>query len=139
MIPLTDKYGDIIRYQPQKRYNNIKNLSPNAEGDGCFCKFHIASKWNGHSGVYAYIINNSPVYIGQTNNLGSRFNDGYGSIQPRNCFKGGQITNCKVNKLVLQINESGGKIHLYFHSTSNYNTIEHQLIAEYNPPYNEQR
>ena len=29
-----------------------------------------------------------------------RYNNGYGRISPRNCFQGGQSTNCRVNNLI---------------------------------------
>ena len=40
------------------------------------------------------------IYIGETAGLRQRFNMGYGNISPRNCYVGGQSTNCKMNKIV---------------------------------------
>lgn len=41
------------------------------------------------------------MYIGRCrDSMQKRVNSGYGNISPKNCFKDGQSTNCKVNALV---------------------------------------
>jgi len=61
---------------------------------------------------------------------------GYGTISPRNCFEGGQKTNCKMNKVVLEIYKNGQKIDIYFYETKDYKAIEKELLESITTPYN---
>lgn len=108
----------------------------NKYGSGTFCRFSIHSKWSGASGVYAFFIDDVLVYIGQAADFAQRINMGYGNISPKNCFVGGQSTNCKINKMVLNAIKSGQKVTLYFHLTHDYNRVERELIKYYKPQYN---
>ena len=135
--PVVDKNGDIKEFQPQNKYKNDKNLKLNKHGEGSFCKFSINPVWAGVSGVYAFFINNELVYIGQCIDFAKRFNQGYGYISARCCFTGGQSTNCKINKLVLNSAKENKEIELYFLITNNYDKIEEELIKHYNPTYND--
>ena len=135
--PLTDEIGNIYRYSPQSRYNNKKNLKLHNYGDGEFCIFKLENA-NVVSGVYAWIIKGeaSPIYIGEAKNFRKRFNTGYGIISPRNCFVGGQITNCKMNKVVLDSYDKGLEIDIYFLKTLDYKNIELELLSEIKTIYN---
>lgn len=135
--PVVDKDGNIKEFQPQNKYKNDKNLELNKHGEGSFCKFSINPIWSGVSGVYAFFINNELVYIGQCIDFAKRFNQGYGYISARKCFAGGQSTNCKINKLVLNSVKENKNVDLYFLITNNYDKIERDIINHYNPPYND--
>ncbi len=52
-------------------------------------------------GVYAVFAGQDLAYIGGAVNLAKRWYD-YGQISPKKCYVGGQETNCRVNKLILQ-------------------------------------
>ena len=93
--------GTIRELMPQVRYNNAAGWSLHQYGDGPFCKFKIPRNLN-FSGVYALSVDHEIRYIGECEKLSQRFNAGYGNISPRNCFKGGQQTNCRINSLLLQ-------------------------------------
>lgn len=81
-----------------RKYLNIKKLELNRYGDSIFCKFNIENKYKKLKGLYCFAINDRIVYIGRcTDNYGKRINYGYGNISPRNCFIGGQSTNCRIN------------------------------------------
>ena len=134
--PVLDNYGKINEFFPQERYKNKDNLELNNHGDGAFCKFAIHPRWSGVSGVYAFYIDDTLAYIGQALDLAKRFNMGYGTIAPRNCYVRGQSTNCKINKLVLNSIKANKKVSLYFHMTHNFNEVERELIQHYNPEYN---
>ena len=61
---------------------------------------------------------------------------GYGNISPKNCFVGGQRTNCKMNKVVLQMYSENKKIDIYFFETKSYKTVEEDLLLSIETPYN---
>jgi hypothetical protein len=94
--PLRENDGSVRALKPQSRYKNNNALPLNKYGKGPFCKFTIPKGYK-VSGVYAIVVNQELKYIGECVNLSSRFNVGYGNISPRNCFKGGQETNCRIN------------------------------------------
>ncbi|MDG6221877.1 MAG: GIY-YIG nuclease family protein [Candidatus Bathyarchaeota archaeon] len=87
-------------------------------------------------GVYILVVNEIPKYIGKTKNLSIRFNLGYGNISPKNCYAGGQQTNCRLNKLILDSTKQGHKIELFFKETSKITEVEEGLIDQLNPEWN---
>ena len=87
-------------------------------------------------GVYLWIVDDEIIYIGETKNLRKRFNTGYGNISPRNCYLGGQSTNCKMNKVVLEYFEAGKQIKLYFLKTNDYKKVELELLSKICTRYN---
>ena len=90
----------------QKQCNNSDYLNPlNKYGDRVFCKFKISESHNilKKRGLYCYFVDGQVKYLGKcTSNFGTRINAGYGNISPKNCFKGGQPTNCHVNSEINQ-------------------------------------
>lgn len=133
LIPDCEK-GKVIRYYPQAEYNNIRRLSLNYYGAGAFCRFRIHAPEA--PGVYLWIVGSEILYIGETYNLARRFNEGYGMIAPRNCFEGGQSTNCKMNKAVMEYFERGTPVELYFYETRDYKRVELELLGRYKTRYN---
>ncbi len=121
--------GTIRKYMPQDRYENEKGLPLNNYGKGPFCKFKIPREW-GQSGVYAIVLNGVVKYVGECVNLASRYNMGYGNISPRNCFIGGQETNCRINNLIYTVTQQGKEIDLWFFATDEYKITEEQLRSE---------
>ena len=134
ILPDCDTDGCIIKFFPQERYDNKDNLPLLDNGNGAFCHFSIDV--SSCAGVYLWVVDKEIIYIGETENLHHRFNMGYGNISPRNCYKGGQSTNCKMNKLVLELYEQGKNIDLYFYETANYKVVERELLKRINTPYN---
>ncbi len=132
--PECDLNGKIISYSPQERYNNKKQLPLNKNGEGSFCKFKLAIE--PISGVYLWVADNQIIYIGEASNLSKRFNMGYGNISPKNCFKNGQSTNCKMNKIVKEYYEKNILIEIYAYYTKEYKKIEKELIIKYSPKFN---
>lgn len=76
------------------------------------------------------------MYVGECKNLTARFNTGYGQISPRNCFVGGQETNCRINKLILSEAVQGHGVRLWFMQTAAYKTIEMELRSIRRLPWN---
>ncbi len=124
--PETNADGSIRVFMPQSRYDNKAGLSLNRYGTGPFCKFKVPRELD-LSGVYAVQVGREVKYIGECKTLSSRYNMGYGNISPRNCFVGGQETNCRINNLILQQAKSGADISLWFLPTNEYKMVEREL------------
>lgn len=120
--------GSILCLMPQNRYANSKSLALNNYGNGPFCKFSIPNHFK-TSGVYALVVGDSVKYIGECISLSSRYNQGYGNISPRNCFKGGQETNCRINNLILREIENGLEVKLWFHECRDHKLHEKHLLT----------
>ena len=134
LIPDCDKDGNVIKYYPQDEYDNKAGLPLLYYGKGAFCRFSItADNW---PGVYLWVVDGQIIYIGETAGLKQRFNSGYGNILPRNCYVGGQSTNCKMNKVVLGHFERGKTVSLYFYQTTDYKRVELELLNRIYTPYN---
>ncbi len=137
IIPKSNGKGGITKDYPHERYINQNNLPLFDNGRDPFCRFSIdAGAW---AGVYLWMIDADIIYIGETANLIKRFNMGYGLISPRNCFKGGQQTNCKMNRSALELFEQGKTIELYFYQTCDHKRVERELLSKIETPYNARR
>ena len=126
--------GKAAKYYPQKNYNNVDHLPLLPDGHGTFCRFSVDAP--AAAGVYLWVVYGEIIYIGETVNLAKRFNMGYGNISPRNCFVGGQSTNCKMNKVVMEYYEKCTPIDLYFYETADNKQVELTLLRRYNTKYN---
>lgn len=127
--------GIITQMMPQERYKNARNLPLNKYGVGPFCKFNIPANLR-LSGVYAITTDDNLQYVGECANFSQRFNAGYGNISPKNCFKGGQETNCRLNNLIYSAAIAGKCISLWFHQTQDYKAVEAALRAKLRPNWN---
>ncbi len=136
IVPQCHADGIPRELMPQRRYRNPDNLPLHRYGKGPFCKFTIPGQWNHKVGVYAILVDGETVYVGETDDLGRRFNLGYGNISPRNCFKGGQPTNCRVNNLILSAYKEGSSVQLLFRETADRFHIEATLLASLRPEWN---
>jgi len=146
MDPDRDPGGRVLELRPASKYDNRKGLRLNKYGEGPFCHFRIkAGKQALDSlGVYAIVEKLSKVlYIGKctraTSTLGRRFNAGYGTISPRNCYQGGQSTNCRVNHLILEAANRGEMLTVVFHRCHlghEASALEAKLIQRLRPPWN---
>lgn len=135
--PLLDPRGTLQEYLPQARYDNHKKLPLHKYGKGPFCKFNISKKLAYKSGVYLLVSSSSVLYVGECVDLAERFNQrGYGNISPRNCYKDGQQTNCRINSLILQSVSIGRSIELFFLGTSDHKKIETLLMNNLDLPWN---
>lgn len=131
-----DENGNGKEYSPQSTYQNTKRLSLNRYGNGPFCRFTIPKINNGKAGVYILLVSGTVMYVGECGDLGGRYNNGYGNISPRNCFEGGQSTNCRINSLVLQAYKQNHVIELLFLESQDRFSLENQLITRLKPEWN---
>ena len=135
IIPVRNEDGSVKEFLPQDRYNNRKGLPLNRYGEGPYCKFKIPNDRN-YGGVYAILVDGDIKYIGECQNLSSRFNSGYGNISPRNCFVGGQETNCRINNLILGSVNDNQLVSMWFLRTEDYNQVEQELRDVLEPKWN---
>jgi hypothetical protein len=132
--PQKNKQDEIKEFFPQENYNNLKNLKLHKYGKGPFCKFKIPEI---HSqGVYILLINKNPEYVGECEDLASRWNTGYANISPRACFEGGQSTNCRINNIIFNAIKSRKTVELFFKKLTDRFALEFELISKINPKLN---
>lgn len=136
--PDHDEFGAVIEHLPWARRAR-SSLPFNAFGKGPFCRFKIPRHWGAHSGVYLFVVDGIPMYVGECADLGRRINSGYGAIAPRNCYRGGQETNCRINNAVMVAAHAGAHILLWFHKTSERFAVEAQLLSELTLEWNLRR
>lgn len=133
-----DSQGLPVEYLPQSNYANRNNLNLHRHGRGPFCRFNLP-KLSDKAGVYAITVGDSIVYIGECQNFRERYGPrGYGVIHPRNCFVGGQPTNCKVNARVLEATLKNSIPDLWFmpESFKGRKLVEADLLSEFQPQWN---
>ena len=121
--------------------NSTKNYDLNTNVKGPFCKFKIEDNvYLKCKGIYVFFVDGQIKYVGRClSSFARRINGGYGNISPRNCYKGGQRTNCHVNKLVNDaiINNKAVKIGLLPLTDENMiKDLEKILIKIINPEWN---
>jgi hypothetical protein len=138
--PDRDARGNVAEFAPQSEYAGGEHLALHKYGGGSFCRFRIDPGLGG-PGVYVLTVNGSVAYVGECDDLSGRFNMGYGQISPRNCFRGGQETNCRINALILQSAQRAEKIDLWFLGSAggervDRKLVEAQLVAQLKPPWN---
>jgi len=136
IVPHLDQNGKPIEYFPQNDYENKNNLALHNYGNGPFCRFKIDSVNLGKTGVYVILVDKKIMYVGECEDLYSIYSVGYGNISPRNCFQGGQSTNCRINNLILKSYKAGSKIELYFIISENRFLVEHDMISRHVPAWN---
>ena len=133
--PLRNSDGNVQQVMPQSQYENSHGISLNNYGKGPFCKFQIPNQIT-VSGVYILTLDEQIRYVGECVNLSARYNAGYGNISPKNCFKGGHETNCRINNLVYSSATAGETILLWFFRTADYKKVEAELRVVLRPAWN---
>ena len=127
-IKADSENGKIKEYAPQKGYKKYKESKLHKYGSGKFCHFHVDAE---HAkGIYVLAVDSNPYYVGKCVDLYKRFNSGYGSISPRKCYEGGQQTNCRINKNILNELKKGRKILLYFYKNQDIDKKEKRFIYD---------
>ena len=132
-----DEYGAVSRFQPQAEYENTERLPLNRYGSGSFCRFRVPGDIH-RAGVYLIVASGQLAYVAECEDFSRRFNTGYGQISPRDCYKGGEETDCRINQMVLTYAEGGSGIEVYFIETAGRFALEEACIDAYQPPWNQQ-
>lgn len=126
---------NIKAFYPQNKYENSNDLVLHKYGKGPFCRFAIPRELR-REGIYLIKIDEEIKYVGECENLANRFNLGYGNISPRNCFVGGQSTNCRINNEIYKNSINNYNVELYFYDTTNRFEVEWELINTLSPSWN---
>ena len=96
----------------------------NKYGDNTFCHFRLNSHLS-DKGIYIWVANGEIKYLGKFNdNFKKRVNQGYGKINPKNCFVDGQATNCHLNSEINKIEN----VEFYVHKMNNKNKSKISMI-----------
>jgi len=132
--PERDANGEIVSYFPNQKQNQVE-LGYHRFGRGPFCRFRIP-KGIELPGVYVIMQLDKTVYIGKTINLHRRFNSEYGQISPRNCFKGGPSTTCRINNLIYRSMREEQRLELWFSLTLHYSKLEEALLSQIDTEWN---
>jgi len=126
--------GAVLVHAPQGRYAKRDTVRLNKYGAGPFCEFRLRGLPRS-AGVYVYVLGGKPVYVGQAVDLDARFY-AYGRISPKNCYRGGRETNCRMNTLIYDTYASGERIDVYVHVTQDYARLEASMISDLRPKWN---
>lgn len=122
---------------PQSRYEKSDEYPVHRYGWGPFCEFSVdTSEYVGSEGVYIFAASYEIKYVGETVDIHNRIQPGYGNISPKNCFEGGQQTNCRINHLILETVRNGGQVSLWVEETQDRKQREIELIEQCDPPWN---
>ena len=132
-----DSNGQIKEEAPQDRYHKADRYGLHQYGAGKFCKFTLRGLPT-TSGVYVLCVNQIPQYVGRAVHLQKRFSAGYGNISPKNCYEGGQPTNCRINQLILRSALAGHPIELFVLACDDFVALEKMLILHLKPDWNRQ-
>ncbi len=134
---ITMPIGDFL-FNLKQRGDNFYARFLNRYGDLTFSRFWIEDEETQKArGLYLYADNGRILYIGRCrDSFRKRINQGYGSIQPKNCFVDGQATNCHINSLITECDRA---IQFQVCPIQDMSTIinaEALLIQRYNPDWN---
>lgn len=128
--------GGPVLYQPHLKSKLYSTHRPHKWGTGPFCHI-VGPVLPEQPGAYLLRVDGECVYVGRCNNLRERFGPrGYGLISPRNCYLGGQPTNCRINHRILQAYMTGRDVVLHFEALANPRSREKELIQWHRPPWN---
>lgn len=97
---LKEKFGIEDWNQVEEKYRWIKAKLPTTRGK---------------SGIYLWVVDGDPIYIGQALDLYVRFNSNYLQISPKNLAEDGQATNLKMNYFLLLCILAGVTVDIYFY------------------------
>ena len=140
--PKKDSEGKCIERRPSSRYATQRKLHGYPEP---FCDFSIDKKFTENTGVYIFVVNREIKYAGSCqyrvntdHALRQRIRD-YGNISPRKCYEGGQYTNCRINKKIMDCTNKGEVVELYFlelEDRKEIDNIERHIRQKCKPPWN---
>lgn len=108
----------------------------NDYGDKTYCKFSVSQALTS-KGIYSFVVSGNVQYIGRSHDpFTKRINQGYGSISPKNCYKDGQVTNCRLNSFIAQFWTTTQFYICPLEDKNEIDTVEQALIKNLQPVWN---
>lgn len=131
---------DIGKFLLELKTNNdsLYKQFLNTYGDSTYSVFGIDDeKVLSKKGIYFYTLEDEIKYIGRCRDtFKKRINSGYGKISPKNCFKDGQSTNCRINSTITKYKDNI-KFWVYeLDDNKKIEDLELELISSINPEWN---
>jgi len=143
---INSAYSDFLQWQLGEFVLHLKSNNDsmykkflNAYGDGLFCKFKVPTDSITKSkGLYFYFVSGELTYIGRCrDSFLKRFNSGYGTIHPKNCYKDGQATNCHLNTLINETQRNSVELYVYpITNNQEIEQLERCMIKSLSPSWN---
>ncbi len=136
---LNNRLGDFL-YRLKASGDNFYLKFLNEHGDSVFCDFSIMSTSLSKSkGIYCFTVCDTIKYFGRSHDpFEKRFNQGYGHISPKNCYRDGQSTNCHVNSLIAKNSTEVAFYVCPLDDDLEIDRLEKLLINSYKPEWNVQ-
>jgi len=137
---LEKKLGNFLLDLKNREDENYKKFL-NKYGDVEYSTFKIKNiEFTSKRGIYLYMVDDEIKYIGRClDNFGNRINQGYGKIHPKNCFKDGQATNCRLNSLITKYKDNISLWVYVLDDDCKIKDLEDKLILKHNPVWNEKK
>jgi len=134
-LALNQKLGEFL-YALKMAGDNFYLRFLNEYGDDTYCDFSVAESLKA-KGLYLFTVGDEIRYLGRTHEpFEKRINQGYGHLSPKNCYRDGQATNCRLNSLIAK---HWAQIACYVCPLENDNEIdslERALIRQLQPEWN---
>ncbi len=107
-------------------------------GDLVYSKFWLGNTdWHSQRGLYLYATDGDVQYIGRClDSFQKRINQGYGTIQPKKCFRDGNSTNCRLNYLITSGRHRIAFFARHLDDKEEIKELEAALIEKYQPVWN---
>lgn len=132
---LGEKLGEFL-YRLKMNGDKFYLRFLNPYGDNTYCDFAVTER-SKSKGLYCFVVGNQLRYIGRSHDpFEKRFNQGYGHLSPKNCYRDGQATNCHLNSLIAQ---HWAQIACYvcpLENDDDIDALERALIRELQPEWN---
>lgn len=144
-IEVRNHYSDSLNKQLGLFLKQLKNKGDlfykqflNKYGDSTYSRFYISdTSLLTKKGLYIYCVKDDLEYIGRSKDpYEQRINNGYGKINPKNCYLDGQSTNCHLNSLITKYKEHIHLLLLPLQDNDMIVNLEKDLIHEYDPVWN---
>lgn len=108
----------------------------NEYGDAIFCDFMVAEPVRA-KGLYLFAVRDEIRYLGRTHEpFAKRINQGYGHLSPKNCYKDGRATNCRLNSLIAQYWKELACYVCPLENDDEIDSLEKTLIRQLQPEWN---
>jgi hypothetical protein len=99
----------------------------------CYFSNNFFKKIPEEAGVYCWVFNSKPVYIGECVNLKKRMR-AYGKLTISACHY--QSTDCKMNSEILKTLNKNQTVELFFYKTESHDAVEQYILRCKNFPLN---